>query len=198
MINGEGWLIQTSVGSIQCNLKVITCKNYTHKDFYQLMVKPSPNLSNMRAIYLYPSLCWFEGTPISLGRGTDKSFQIYGSPALSKNNFNFQFTPTSRVGAKNPPCLNQLCNGEDLSNLTESSLQTKPGIDLSYLYKAYHAYPNPEKFFSEFFNTLDGGNQLQQQLKAGLTPNEIKESWSKDLIKFKQVRKKYLLYEDFE
>jgi uncharacterized protein YbbC (DUF1343 family) len=198
MINGESWMIQTSVGAIQCDLKVIPCKNYTHKDFYQLMVKPSPNLANMRAIYLYPSLCWFEGTPVSLGRGTDKAFQIYGSPALPNTNFNFQFTPTSRVGAKNPPCLNQLCNGEDLTTIEVNTLQTKPGINLEYLYKAYHAYPNPDKFFTSFFNTLDGGDLLQTQIKEGLSPSEIKASWTADLIKFKQIRKKYLLYDDFE
>jgi uncharacterized protein YbbC (DUF1343 family) len=199
MINGEGWLFDSAKGgAIHCKLNVITCSNYTHKDFYRLDVKPSPNLANMRSIYLYPSLCWFEGTPISLGRGTDFPFQLYGSPNLSANKFSFQFTPTSRVGAKTPPCMNQLCNGENLSEITEQSLQANPGIQLSYLYKAYHNYPDKQKFFTSFFNTLDGGNKLAEQLKSGLTPLEIKASWKKDIKAFKVIRKKYLLYSDFE
>ncbi len=198
MINGEGWLFQTSVGVLTCDLNVIICKNYSHKDFYKLPVKPSPNLANMRSVYLYPSLCWFEGTPISLGRGTETPFQLYGSPLLPLEKFKFKFTPISRPGAKTPPCMNQACNGENLTTISESELQQFSGINLSYLYKAYQAYPEQDKFFSNFFNTLDGGNKLQNQLKDGLSEDEIKKSWNADLVAFKKTRKHYLLYEDFE
>lgn len=198
MINGEGWLFQTSVGVVKCDLTVIKCKNYSHKDYYKLPVKPSPNLANMRAVYLYPSLCWFEGTPISLGRGTDSPFQLYGSPLLPAKNFSFSFMPLSRPGAKSPPCMNQNCNGEYLGAISEIELQKKATINLGYLIKAYQAYPEKDKFFSNFFNTLDGGNKLQNQLKAGMGIEEIRASWDADIMAFKKIRKQYLLYEDFE
>lgn len=198
MINGESWLFKEKVGKVHCDLTVIKCSNYSHKDHYKLPIKPSPNLNNMRAVYLYPSLCWFEGTPISLGRGTSTPFQLFGSPALPAENFPFQFTPTSRSGAKNPPCLNQLCNGIDLSQVSEQDLQENASINLEYLYKAYQAYPEKEKFFSSFFTTLDGGQGLEAQLKKGLSPKEIYASWQSDLTHFKAIRSKYLLYEDFE
>lgn len=198
MINGESWLFKENVGKVHCDLTVIKCSNYSHKDFYKLPVKPSPNLNNMRSIYLYPSLCWFEGTPVSLGRGTDFPFQVFGSPALPSAKFQFQFTPTSRSGAKTPPCLNQVCNGTDLSNLSEKYLQGNAKLNLNYLLDAYNAYPEKDKFFTSFFTTLYGGTKLEEQIKRGLSPEEIYASWQADLIHFKAIRSKYLLYEDFE
>jgi uncharacterized protein YbbC (DUF1343 family) len=183
---------------------VVKCENYTHLSYYTLPVAPSPNLPNMQSVLLYPSTCFFEGTNLSLGRGTSKPFQVYGHPAI--NPTLFSFTPKSVTGAKNPPLLNQTCYGRDLSGIKIDI--TKPEwqkIQLSYLMDAYQLYPDKATFFLKpdknnqyFFNKLAGNATLMEQLKAGTDEATIRKSWEPGLIAFKQVRKKYLLYPDFE
>lgn len=190
MVNGEKWL----EGGKTCNLKVVTCLNYTHLMRYDLPVKPSPNLPNKIAIYNYPSICYFEATDISLGRGTDHPFQVIGAPGIKLHGFSF--TPQSKPGAKNPPHLKQVCFGWDLRHVN----YTKPGINLQYLINAYHNYSDTAKFFltGNFFEKLAGTDELRKQLTAGATEAEIKASWKPGLDAYKQRRKKYLLYRDFE
>lgn len=190
MLNGENWLKK----GLQCQLTVITCLHYTHQTFYQLPVKPSPNLPDMTAVYLYPSICLFEGADISLGRGTDKPFQIFGSPRFPKAS-PYSFTPRSTPGAKNPPLKDQQCYGYDLSGMTPKALQ-QTGFQLKWLIQAYQLYPNKDKFFNKFFNKLAGNSQLMQQIKDGKSENEIRKSWEPALSRFKEVRKQYLLYKE--
>jgi len=187
MINGEGWLD----GNLQANLKVIPLKNYKHDDFYYLPVKPSPNLPNELSIYLYPSLAFFEGTTFSVGRGTDMQFQIYGDPKYKKKDFSF--IPVSMEGAKYPKHKHKTCYGVDLRS---TLMDLSADIDLSYLIDAYKNYPNKDRFFlkNNFFDKLAGSNKLRKQIKAGMTPHEIKKSWEKGLNEFKEIRKKYLIY----
>lgn len=188
MVNGEGWLPEGRT----CNLTVIPCKNYTHQTMYRLPIPPSPNLPNMKSIYLYPSTCYFEATPVSLGRGTDKPFQIYGHPDMK--GYDFSFTPRSVPGAKNPPQLDKLCHGVDLSNLTDEEIW-KRGIDLSYLIDAYRNLNIGDKFFTSFFEKLIGVDYVRTMIKAGKSADEIKAAWKDDVEKFKTQRKKYLLYD---
>ena len=183
MINGEKWL----KNELTCNLEVIKLENYTHNNSYELPVKPSPNLPNAASINLYPSLCLFEGTPISVGRGTDMQFQIYGSPDLPKTEFSF--IPQPNVGAKYPKHENKTCYGKDLSSETKFNQ-----LQLKWLLKAYKDYPNKDTFFTSFFKKLSGSNVLQQQIEQGLTEEEIRASWKKGLEQFELVRTKYLLY----
>lgn len=183
MINGEGWLKDKAY----CNLYVIPCKNYNKKMPYYLPVRPSPNLPNAQSIALYPSLCFFEGTPVSLGRGTDLQFQIYGAPELE--NFPYSFTPMPNFGSKHPPQNGNLCFGEDLSKI-----QAPKGLSLEWLIKAYAAYPEKNKFFTAFFTKLAGTKKLQQQIESGMSENEIRETWEEDLREFKKLRKDYELY----
>jgi uncharacterized protein YbbC (DUF1343 family) len=186
MINNEGWL----ANGVKCNLEVIKMKNYNHNTEYELPIKPSPNLANMQAIYLYPSICLFEGTPISVGRGTEKSFQVIGHPQLK---YDFSFVPKPTTGAKEPLLKGETCYGLDLS-----AVKVKKELDLSYLIQFYNSYPDKEQFFQKFFNLLAGNSTLQEQIKQGKTEAEIKATWQKGLVEFKAKRKKYLLYEDFE
>lgn len=184
MINGEGWL----ANKMQCDVEIISIKNWTHDDEYVLPVKPSPNLPNQQAIKLYPSICLFEGTVISLGRGTPFPFQVLGNPELK--NMTFQFTPVTIKGvAVNPPHENKLCYGIDLRNV-----KPERKINLSYLFEMYNAYPNKEKFFLPYFDILAGNTTLKQQIKDGLSEEQIRASWQKDLDAYKLIRKKYLLY----
>jgi uncharacterized protein YbbC (DUF1343 family) len=179
--------------------KVIACKNYDHNTKYVLPVNPSPNLREIQSIYLYPSTCFFEGTVLSEGRGTDKPFQIFGHPSLP--NTLFSFTPKPNEGAKSSKCFNQLCYGWNLNNTKEEVLKTIDNkIQLKYLIEAYKLFPNKDSFFlvNNFFNKLAGNDVLMQQIKASKTEKDIKKSWEKDLQKFKLRRKKYLLYKDFE
>ena len=187
MINGEGWL----KGGLRANLKVIKLGNYTHNSFYSLNIKPSPNLPNDLSIYLYPSLAFFEGTTFSAGRGTLNQFQVYGSPYYKKKNF--WFKPISREGAKYPKHQNKKCYGVDLSF---TSTDAYGGINLSYLLDAYKNYPYKKKFFlkSKFIDKLAGSAKLRQQVLAGKTARQIKNSWQKDLNVFKSMRHNYLLY----
>jgi len=183
MINGEGWLANKA----QCNLIVVPIKNYNHQSPYELPIKPSPNLPNARSINLYPSLCFFEGTPISAGRGTEMQFQIYGAPELNPIEFPFEFIPNSNEGSKDPKFKNEICFGEDLRNNVELS-----SINLNWLIKAYQASEND--FFNTFFAKLAGTDQLEAQIKAGLSSNQIKETWQERLEAFKKIRNNYLLY----
>ncbi|MDX8552627.1 DUF1343 domain-containing protein [Tenacibaculum sp. 1B UA] len=182
MINGEKWL----TNGIQCDLTVIPLENYTHQSTYSLPIKPSPNLPNDISINLYPSLCFFEGTNVSAGRGTDKQFQIYGSPFLEKSDYSF--TPQPNGGAKHPKHKEKMCFGEDLS-----ASERLVNLNLSWLVKAYKQSPKKD-FFNAFFTKLAGTKKLQQQIEQGLLEEEIKESWQQGLNDFKKIREQYLLY----
>lgn len=188
MINGEKWLTK----GIQCNLTVIKCKNYTHATLYELPVKPSPNLPNMRSIYLYPSTCYFEATPVSLGRGTDKPFQIYGHPNMK--GYDFRFTPRSIPGAKFPPQLNRECFGVDLSVKPSVEEINKEGINLQYIIDAYNNLNLDDHYFRSFFELLIGRDYVRKMIKQGKSAAEIKAMWAEDVKSFKAQRKPYLLY----
>ncbi|WBL23965.1 exo-beta-N-acetylmuramidase NamZ family protein [Zunongwangia sp. HRR-M8] len=185
MINGEGWL----KNGILCDLEVVTMLNYDHQKKYSLPVKPSPNLPNEKSINLYPSLCFFEGTNVNAGRGTNKQFQVFGSPYLNAQKFDYSYTPKSMDGAKNPKHLNVKCYGKDLSH-TEYLNE----INLEWLIEAYQNTDDKSKFFNNFFTKLAGTKKLQQQIEKGLTAEVIKKSWQPGLEKFKSKRDKYLLY----
>jgi len=183
MINGEKWL----KNGVQCDLKVIHCLNYKRDMPYDLPVKPSPNLPNAQAVNLYASLCLFEGTNLSVGRGTEKQFQIYGSPFLPKSDFSF--TPIPNFGAKEPVYKDQLCYGEDLTQIEKVKQ-----LELKWLLKAYNSTSDKSKFFNDFFTKLAGTKKLQQQIESGVSENEIRKSWEKGLNDFKKMREKYLIY----
>jgi uncharacterized protein YbbC (DUF1343 family) len=188
MINGEKWLPEKRV----CNLQVIKCKNYTHQTKYSLPVAPSPNLPNMKSIYLYPSTCLFEGTPVSLGRGTAFPFQVYGHPDMK--GYRFSFTPRSISGAKNPPCLDKECHGVDLQNVPDKEVW-EAGFNLSYIIDAYNNLKIGEKFFTSFFEKLVGVSYIREMIMVGKSADEIKAQWQSDVEKFKIQRKPYLLYD---
>jgi uncharacterized protein YbbC (DUF1343 family) len=190
MVNGEGWL----KGGKKCNLTVIPCKNWKHSDYYTVDVPPSPNLKSMNAIYLYPSLCLFEGTIVSMGRGTPKPFEVIGFPGNKEGSYTF--TPVSGPGSKNPPYLNKECNGFDLSGFGEGFIRDKEKIHLFWLLSMYQAAPDKAKFFIPFFDKLAGTDALRKQIEAGKTEAEIRESWSVGLKKFALIRNKYLLYSE--
>lgn len=191
MAMGEGWLKEGN----QCRLTVIPCVNYTHNTRYVLPVAPSPNLPNEQAIDLYPSLCPFEGTVVSLGRGTDKPFQQYGHPAL-KSKYSYSFTPQSVPGAKNPPLMGQECFGVDLTGLSHDEIHRR-GLDLSYVIDAYSIFKeqNLQKgFFTRFFDLLLGQTYVREMIEAGCSEAQIRERWQADVEHFKELRQKYLLY----
>ncbi len=192
MINGEKWL----KGKKQCELTVIPCMNYDHGTMYNLPVRPSPNLPTMTAIYNYPSLCLFEGTAISVGRGTDKPFMALGYPEFPSGGFGFQ--PRSQEGAKEPLYEGKICYGIDLSGLPAKYFQQKRAIDLTYLIDLYQKYPYRDKYFNSFFEKLAGNSELRKQIETGKSEEEIRSTWQQELEKFMKVRKKYLLYKDFE
>ena len=188
MINGEGWL----KNGLECDLTVIKCKNYTHKTLYEIPVKPSPNLPNQTSVYLYPSLCFFEGTAISLGRGTSFPFQVFGSPDLPDRGFSF--TPENVPGAKNPLLLGVKCFGTDLRDAIEKNLVPGSELILDWVIEAYKDFPQKDKFFTPYFDVLAGGPILREQIQKGMTSSQIHESWKEGLAKFSKIRKKYLLY----
>ena len=195
MLNGEGWLAKKA----KCKLTIITCKNYTHKTFYHLPIPPSPNLKSTAAIFLYPSLCFFEGTDVSVGRGTNTPFEVWGHPTFKDNGFSF--TPASVEGAKNPPHLGKVCYGANLNLSPTDVLKiTKNQLNLSFLMNAYSLAQSAtkEKFFNDFFEKLAGTASLKAQIINKTSEIEIRNSWKKGIIQFKKTRKKYLLYEDFE
>ena len=189
MVNGEGWLAEGR----KCALTVIKCKNYTHQTMYQLPVAPSPNLPNMKSVYLYPSTCLFEGTRMSLGRGTDFPFQVYGHPDMK--GCTFSFTPRSVPQAVNPPHLNKLCYGVDLRNVPDKEIWEK-GFDLSYIIDAYNHLQMGERFFSSWFENLVGVDYIRKMVVEGKSAAEIKAMWKEDVEKFTKQRRKYLLYEE--
>lgn len=200
MINEEGWLKD----GLNCNVEVIPCLGYSHQSFYQLPIKPSPNLPNMESVYLYPSLCFFEGTIVSVGRGTDHPFQMIGHPKIGTNSGtgDHVFRPAPKPGAKYPKLEGQTCYGTFLGNSTWSDFQNMSELNIDW----FHDYHNilqkntSEPFFLKtlFIDKLAGTDQLRKDLLAGKTVNEIRQAWQKDLEAYKQMRKKYLLYPDFE
>lgn len=193
MINGESWLRD----SLNCKLVYIPVEGYTHADYYQLPVKPSPNLPNMSAVYLYPSLALFEGTIVSVGRGTNTPFQVIGYPGFKDGTYSF--TPRSIPdAAKNPPYLGQTCKGFNLSQFGEAYIRNLKGLYLYWLKAFYDSAPNKKKIFNPYFNSLAGTAKLKNQIIQGISEENIKKSWEEDLKKFKSIRKKYLLYPDFE
>jgi uncharacterized protein YbbC (DUF1343 family) len=187
MINGEGWL----AGNKKCNLQIIKCLGYKHSTAYNPPIATSPNLPNLQSMLLYPSICFFEGTEVSVGRGTDKQFQVIGSP--NPKNGNFTFTPEDKPGAKNPPQKGKLCYGEDLSKIDAR----KQAFTLKYIIEYYQKSNDKAKFFSSpsFFDKLAGSDTTRKQIMAGMTETQIRASWKVDLDKYKTIRKKYLLYE---
>ena len=199
MINGEGWLGTSSkrvigeVGKLICKLIIIPLENYTHHTPYSLPIYPSPNLKTDNAIALYPSICWFEGTPISVGRGTETPFEIIGFPNYQPIRYKtkeiISFTPIVIKGVSdNPPYKNQQCKGLKLK------LEHHEGINLSYLKEMYDAFPNKDNFFQPFFDKLAGTKDLKAQIKQNLHLKDIKKTWKKDLKEFKKIREKYLIY----
>lgn len=189
MINGEGWLDDGK----KCTLRVIPCKNYRRHTRAEISIPPSPNLPNMKAIYLYPSTCYFEGTVVSLGRGTSKPFQVYGHPDMK--GCDFSFTPRSVPGAKNPPLLGQLCHGRDLSAKSSREI-CREGINLEYVIDAYRNLGMGGKFFTPFFDKLAGQTYIREMIMQGRSAAEIKAMWKGDVEKFMEQRKPYLIYGD--
>jgi len=190
MINGEGWLPNKT----KCEITVIPCKNYTHSTYYSLPIKPSPNLPNDRSILLYPSICFFEGTTLSLGRGTDKQFQVIGHPKLTSD---FSFTPMPNEGAKEPHLNGQKCFGIDLSKVTTGSIINAKKIDISYLIDYHNKMTSiGEKYFLDnlFIDKLAGTDLLRKQIEAGKSEIEIRKTWQSGLESFKKLRSKYLIY----
>ncbi|MBX9806783.1 MAG: DUF1343 domain-containing protein, partial [Flavobacteriaceae bacterium] len=183
MLNGEKWL----KNGVQCKLTVIECKNYKREMPYHLPVKPSPNLPNDQSINLYASLCLFEGTNVSMGRGTETQFQIYGSPYLPKSDF--VFTPKPNFGAKEPTYNGVLCYGEDLIQYPKLDK-----IELKWLIKTYNTTSDKSRFFNKFFTRLAGTKKLQEQIETGVSEEEIRNSWKEGLDNFKKIRAKYLIY----
>ena len=190
MLNGQKWL----KGGIKAKLTVIPLKNYTHVTAYKLPLPPSPNLQRERAIALYPSLAFFEGTKISAGRGTLKPFELYGAPTYSKKTFSF--VPKSRAGAHHPKYKGKRCYGINLSHESVIGLREQKQLNLSYLLDAYAHYPDKKKFFltNGFFDALAGNDSLRKQIISGMSEAQIRKSWEKELQTFKKIRKKYLLY----
>lgn len=190
MINGQGWLNK----GIKCQLKVISCVNYTHHTPYILPIRPSPNLQTQSAIYLYPSICLFEGTTMSLGQGTDKPYQCFGSPAFDWGNL--KFTPISIKGvAEKPKSLGIPCTGFDLTWYGFNRAYDEAEINLNWLILSYRLSKNQNQFFNDFFDKLAGNNKLRQQIKSGKSAEEIKADWAKDLERYLILRRPYLLYD---
>ena len=183
MINGEGWLKE----GIRCKLSIIPVKNYNRKSTYELSVRPSPNLPNPQSITLYPSLCLLEPTAISVGRGTDFQFQIYGHPKLPKGDFTF--TPLPNFGAKNPKLKGHLCYGKNLTKVLRPNQ-----LELKWLIDAYNNFPKYNIFFLKGFNKIAGNSSLKEQLISGVSEIEIRKSWKSKLKIFKGIREKYLIY----
>ena len=186
MAQGEGW-------SRKCDVKVVKCSGYTHQTRYTLPIAPSPNLPNQHSIYLYPSTCLFEGTVCSLGRGTDAPFQIYGHPDYKGGEF--EFTPRSVAGAKNPPLKDQKCHGVDLRGLDDEQIIAS-GFNLEYVIDAYRNLDMGEKFFTRMFLLLTGVDYIKQMIIEGKSADEIRKVWQKDVEEFKLLRRGYLLYEE--
>lgn len=190
MINGEKWLKD----SIQCDVEIIKIRNYNHDSVYELPIKPSPNLPNFQSIYLYPSLCFFEGTVVSIGRGTHIPFQQIGYPGYPDSNH--YFTPKSIKGvSEHPKFENQKCTGLLFNKLYKTKEERPTQLDLPLLLHFHKTYPEKDKFFNAFFNKLAGNSELRTQVEEGWTESDIRDSWKQDLDLFKVKRQKYLLYQ---
>lgn len=193
MVNGEGWLAD----NLRCNLTVIPCKGYNHRMVVSLPVKPSPNLPNLLSVMLYPSLGLFEGTMVSVGRGTDSPFQIFGFPEFPLKAFSFR--PVEKPGASvNPPYKGIRCYGVDLRDYSIDYFIDRRAINLDWLIFAYRSAPDQSAFFNTFFRLLAGTGELRRQIEAGMSSRQIRASWQEPIRRFKQLREKYLLYDDFE
>ncbi|MFP2996082.1 DUF1343 domain-containing protein [Spongiivirga sp. MCCC 1A20706] len=187
MINGEGWL----KNGLQCDIEIITVANYNHATPYSLVIRPSPNLPNDKAINLYPSLGLFEGTYINAGRGTEFQFQRYGAPFLDSTKYDFKYWPRPNFGSKYPKHSGGVCYGKDLTNSAYLS-----EVDLSWVIDAYNNTTDKSLFFKDRGFTIHAGNeQLRKQIETGMTSDEIRETWKEDINRFLQIRKKYLLYD---
>ena len=192
MINEEKWLDN----GIVCDLKVVRMAGYDHNSLYVLPINPSPNLRNMLAIYLYPSLCLFEGTIMSVGRGTEKPFQVFGHPRNYKGKD--CFVPVSRPGAMYPLYIGEVCCGMDLSTTNISVLTSRKALNLEWIIDTYWAYPNKDEFFNDYFNKLAGNEILKKQIMGAISEEDIRRSWARGLDEYMKMRSKYLLYDDFE
>ena len=187
MAVGEGWCAP-------CRLTVVACRNYAHADEYLLPVAPSPNLPTQRAVYLYPSLCLFEGTPVSVGRGTDRPFECYGHPALRGAAWTARFTPRPTAGAKHPPLEGEECRGEDLSTMPLEEARGV-GLSLGWLIAACRNLGMGERFFTPMFEKLIGVGYVREMILAGASEEEIRARWTDDLVRYRTLRARYLLYE---
>lgn len=189
MINGEKWL----KGELTCDVTVVPCDNYTHDSMYQLPIKPSPNLPNMNSVYLYPYLGMFEGTNVSIGRGTDEPFQLVGRPGFQSD---FAFKPVSIPGVSDHPKYeNEICTGMRVNDVANGDLFSNPRMKLDWLilfYQSNKAENGP--YFKAFFYKLAGNKTLREQIEKGMSENEIRKTWESDLVKYREMRKKYLLY----
>ena len=186
MVNGEGWL----KNGVTCDLTVIPMRKYNRKAIYELPVKPSPNLPNWESVYLYPTLCFFEGTNVSVGRGTETPFQIYGHPDMRGSH---TFTPKSTGGASKPLLEGQRCRGENLTEYAHDYAYNANQLHLEWIIEAYQQLKD-KGFFKDYFRLLSGDKQLQRDIEKGKSADEIRASWEDDLEAFKAVREKYLLY----
>lgn len=190
MACGEGW---TAKGK-ELKLEVVECEGYTHATRYELPVAPSPNLPDMLSVYLYPSMCYFEATPMSLGRGTDSPFCVYGHPALAgRRGYTFSFTPRSRPGATKPPLMDRKCYGKDLRGVSADSAIAM-GVNPEYLIDAYNAMGRDPKFLTSFFEKLIGSRKTRKQIESGMNASEIKATWRDELEAYNKLRDKYLIY----
>jgi len=187
MVNEEGWL----PGGLKADYRVIPVKNWSRDRAFRLPVRPSPNLPNMKAVYLYPTLCFFEATVLSVGRGTEKPFQVIGHPGFPGD---FHFTPKPVPGARHPKLEGRLCHGIDYSLLSEDSLRAMGRIRLDWIIGAWQRFPDKSAFFLPHFYRLAGNRELEEQIKAGLSEEEIRASWAPGLRNFEQIRSKYLIY----
>ena len=186
MAIGEGWVKSA-------DLEVVRCRNYNHQTRYILPIAPSPNLPTQHSIYLYPTTCLFEGTVVSLGRGTDAPFEVYGHPDM--RNREYSFTPQSNSGSKNPPHEGKVCYGEDLRNVSDEAIISE-GINLEYVIDAYRDLNIGEKFFTQMFEKLIGVDYVRQMIIDGADAKTIESRWAEDVAEFKALRTKYLLYKE--
>ena len=186
MAIGEGW-------AKSAKLTVVKCQNYDHTTHYELPIAPSPNLPTQHSIYLYPTTCLFEGTVLSMGRGTEAPFEIYGHPDLK--GYDYSFTPAPNAGSAEPPHMGKLCYGKDLRDIPNEKIWAE-GIDLTHLIEAYHNLAMGDKFFKPIFEKLIGVSYVREMIMAGCSAEEIEGMWSDDVAKFKEQRRKYLLYKE--
>lgn len=191
MVNGEKWLND----GVQCKLKVVTCQNYTHDSLYVLPIKPSPNLPTMNSIYLYPSLCFFEGTVVSVGRGTKRPFEIAGHPKFTKGSYTFVPQPIKGV-SDNPPLNGQECKGVYYGAMAET-IKNQKRLELQWLLDFYNDLKLSDQFFTSYFEKLAGTNALRRQIMQKMKYSRIRESWKPEIDKYMKIRSKYLLYPDF-